>query len=300
MVEGEASESSMSESSTSESGGTEEGGEPPEGTFEDGSGVYPDVPHILAIGDLHGDIFSTADVLIGAGIVDDNGHWIAGETWVVQVGDQLDRGFHEEEILELFEQLRVEAAAAGGRFLALNGNHEIMQAEGRFDYVFDLDAFGGLEAREEAFAPGGEWALVLAKRNVIAKVGRTVFVHGGALPEHAMLGIETINGEAREWLGGVLGQQPEHIDGSGSVVWDRTYSDDDPDDIVPERCEILDQALALLDADRIVVAHTVQDQINAICGERAWRIDTGMADYYGGSLEVLEITGDVVSVISIP
>lgn len=279
--------------------GGETGGELPPEAFEDGSGVYPDAPHIIAIGDLHGDLYSTADVLIGAGIVDQDGHWIAGETWVVQVGDQLDRGYHEEAILTLFDQLRIEAVEAGGRFLALNGNHEIMQAEGRMDYVFDEEAFGGLEARVEAFAPGNEWAVFLSRRNVIAKVGRTVFVHGGALPNHAAVGIEAINTEARGWLAGEVPEQPWTIDGSGSVVWDRTYSDDDPDEIVDDRCAILDEALAALDADRIVVAHTVQDSINAICDERAWRIDTGMAAYYGGGIEALEITGDQVNVIVI-
>lgn len=218
---------------------------------------------------------------------------------MVQVGDQLDRGYHEEPILNLFEQLREEAAEAGGRFLALNGNHEILQAEGNFSDVFDLEAFGGLEARELAFAPGGEWAMVLAKRNVIIKVGRTVFVHGGALPSHAALGLELMNAEARAWLAGELPVEPEHIDGSGSLVWDRTYSDDDPDDIVADRCELLDEALAIFDADRIVVAHTPQDEINSICDDKAWRIDTGMAAYYGGSLEALEITGDIISIIKI-
>ncbi|EDM79984.1 metallophosphoesterase [Plesiocystis pacifica SIR-1] len=292
--EGDSQADTGSDEDAEEAGET---GEPPPGAIEDGRGVYPDVPHIIAFGDVHGDFVAMAEVLLGAGIVDDEGHWIAGETWVVQVGDQLDRGYQEEEIMNLFEQLRVEAAEAGGRFLALNGNHEIMQAEGRMDYVFDLEAFGGLEARVEAFAPGGEWALVLAKRNVIVKVGRTVFVHGGALPEHAALGIENMNDAAKAWLVGDVPTQPAHIDGSGSIVWDRTYSDDDPDEIVDNRCELLTAALAAMDADRIVVAHTIQPGINAICDDRAWRIDTGMADYYGGPIEALEITGDVASVI---
>ena len=276
---------------------SEDTGEP---AHEDGLGLYPDVPHIIAVGDLHGDLASTGDVLIGAGIIDKDGHWIAGETWVVQVGDQLDRGYYEEEILALFELLRVEAFEAGGRFLVLNGNHEILQAEGHFDYVIDDEAFGGLEARALAFAPGGEWARVLAQRNVIIKVGRTLFVHGGVSPDQASLGIEFMNEQTRAWLAGELATEPAFVDGSGSLVWDRTYSEDEPGQLVAERCELLGEVLAIFDADRIVVGHTVHDQITSICDDRAWRIDTGMSAYYGGILEVLELTGDVVSVITVP
>ncbi len=278
---------------TSETGST--GAEEPEGVDEDGDGVYPAVPHLIAFGDVHGDGAATSEVLKAAGVVDDKYNWAAGTAWVVQTGDQLDRGFDEEAIMNLFEKLRGQAAEAGGRFLALNGNHEVMMTEGRMDYVFDQAAFGGIDMRTEVFAPGGEWALILAKRNIIAKVGRTVFVHGGVLPEFAQEGVLTINSDAKGWFVGDAAQ-PDSIDGSGSVVWDRTYSEDE----LPEAqvCAILDEALALMDADRMVVAHTVQDHVNSICDGRVWRIDTGMADYYGGVIEALEILDDAdVSVI---
>ena len=267
-----------------------------EGFDEDGAGVYEAVPRLIAIGDVHGDGISTGAVLQAAGVVDENYNWAAGTTWVVQTGDQLDRGYEEEEILGLFEQLRQQAATAGGRFIALNGNHEVMQTEGRMDYVFDLEAFGGLEARVEAFAPGGPWALTLAKRNILVQVGETVFVHGGVLPEFAAEGVLQINSDAKAWFNGTQPTQPASIDGSGSVIWDRTYSDGDPG---PEGCATLDEALALMGAKRMVVAHTVQDNINSACDGKVWRIDTGMAAYYGGGLEALEILDDeTVNIIS--
>ena len=272
---------------------------PPIPPGEDGPGVYPPVPRIIAIGDVHGDGSATLKVLEGTGVIDADQNWAAGTTWVVQVGDQLDRGYQEEEILRLFDKLRDQARAAGGRFLALNGNHEIMQAEGDLRYVFDEQAFGGLDARRRSFAPGGEWAKVLAKRNVIVQVGRTVFVHGGALPGHARVGIESMNADTKAWLEGDLAQQPTFVDGSGSIVWDRTYSDDDPDDIVANRCEILDEVLRVLDADRIVVAHTVQPRVNSICDGKAWRIDTGIASYYGSNLQAIEIADGFVNTITV-
>lgn len=65
----------------------------------------------------------------------------------------------------------------------------------------------GRAARNAALAPGsGELTLrFLTRRNVFAHVGSTLFVHGGALPEHAEKGLEVINQEAFDWLVGRQG-----------------------------------------------------------------------------------------------
>ena len=52
-----------------------------------------------------------------------------------QVGDQLDRGDNELQILYFLERLQREAARAGGRLAVLLGNHETMNAAGRFNYA---------------------------------------------------------------------------------------------------------------------------------------------------------------------
>ncbi|TPV93074.1 MAG: calcineurin, partial [Myxococcales bacterium FL481] len=262
---------------------------------DDGSGVEPEPEHIIAFGDVHGDYENTLAVLRQSGVIDDDGHWSIGETVVVQVGDQLDRGYGEEEILDLFERLRVEARSAGGAFYALIGNHETLNVEGEMDYVFDESAFGGLAARTQAFAPGGEWAIRLAKRVTVLQLGESVFVHGGVRPEYAEVGVETINAEVRRWLTGETPMEPDSVYEDEGVVWTRTYSDGNPGGT---GCSELEEALDLMGATRMVVAHTVQDEgINAACEERVWRVDVGIAEYYDGVIEALEITGDVVSVI---
>ena len=51
----------------------------------------------------------------------------------------------------------------------------------------------------------------------------------------------------------------------------------------------------------MVMGHTVQrDGITSACEGLAWRIDVGMATYYGGPVEVLEIVGDSVRVLRAP
>eukprot|EP00541_Cyclophora_tenuis_P015205 CAMPEP_0116577876 /NCGR_PEP_ID=MMETSP0397-20121206/21386_1 /TAXON_ID=216820 /ORGANISM="Cyclophora tenuis, Strain ECT3854" /LENGTH=169 /DNA_ID=CAMNT_0004107187 /DNA_START=58 /DNA_END=567 /DNA_ORIENTATION=+ len=49
------------------------------------------------------------------------------------------------------------------------------------------------------------------------------------------------------------------------------------------------RVLTTLQADRLVIGHTVQDQINSAMDGRVWRIDVGASAAYGGPTEVLEI-----------
>jgi len=93
--------------------------------------------HIVAIGDVHGDLDATRSALRLAGAIDAEDRWIGGQLVVVQTGDQLDRGDEERAILDLFDRLRSQAAAAGGAFHALLGNHELMNAKGDLRYVTD-------------------------------------------------------------------------------------------------------------------------------------------------------------------
>ena len=47
----------------------------------------------------------------------------------------------------------------------------------------------------------------------------------------------------------------------------------------------------------MVVAHTPHVVINSACDGAVWRVDVGMAEYYGGTVQVLEIDGDEVNVL---
>ena len=281
---------------------------------------------IVAFGDVHGDLEAARAALHLAGAIDEHDRWIGGDLIVVQTGDQLDRGDQEQAILDLFERLRLEATAAGGAFHALLGNHELMNARGDLRYVTDggfADFMDAVEvdpgdsvqvwdrssgtfisarlsdfephqrARLAAFTPGGPYADLLARRQVILQIGDNVFVHGGVLPEHVAYGIDEINDAAQAWLRGEA-DLPPVLSGSDSPQWTRLYSSD-PD---AAACAVLEEALTALDAERIVMGHTRQESgITSACTARAWRIDVGMAAYYGGPVEVLEIVGDSVRVL---
>jgi hypothetical protein len=87
---------------------------------------------IVAIGDIHGNYDGFVSILQRAGLVDDDVHWIGGDTTFVQTGDIFDRGLEVFEVLDLLMRLQEEAAAAGGEVIVLLGNHEGMNLVGFF------------------------------------------------------------------------------------------------------------------------------------------------------------------------
>lgn len=269
---------------------------------------FPGAGRIVAIGDLHGDLSSTRDALRLAGAVDESDRWIGGSLILVQTGDELDRGDDERAIVDLFERLKDEAARAGGAVYALNGNHEIMNVAGDFRYVTrggyrDFANVSGLSAldpklsgipedarpRAAALFPGGPYAKILAKRNTIIIVGDTVFAHGGVLPEHVSYGIDRLNREVSAWMNGDSRSPPPIVMAEDAPVWTRLYGEGD---LGKNACATLDQALSALRVKRMVIGHTVQKGgVTSACEGKVWRIDVGLAAYYGGPTEVLEIVG---------
>jgi hypothetical protein len=288
----------------------------PPPALEDTSFQFPSAPRIVAIGDLHGDARAARNALRLGGAIDASGKWIGGSLVVVQTGDQLDRGDDEPQILDLFERLRVEAKAAGGALYALNGNHEIMNAQGDFRYVTE-DGFHDFSDRHPdarltpllerlpesnrgravAFLPGGEIARRLSQQLVVIQVGDTVFVHGGVLEAHVRYGLGRINREAREWLTGPPTLPAPHIlIDPEAPLWTRDYSDGAP---TSDKCAELERVLSRLAAKRLVVGHTVQKQgINSACADKVWRIDVGLSRFYGAQPSVLEIRDQQVHVLS--
>lgn len=312
---GEASKASSQE--------TRETHEPPQ---EPPDGVpkiptrFPQPQRVVALGDVHGDMQATLRALELTGLVDHTGHWMGGAGVLVQTGDQLDRGDDEQAILDLFEQLRAEASKAGGAVHVLNGNHEYMNVAGDLRYVTpggfkDFEDVHGLrladarlaqipphaKARAAAFLPGLAYARTLATRNTVVIVGDSAFVHGGILPKHARR-IEQINQLGRAWLWGASPADVQkgltELMAPDSVVWTRKYSEPE---LAPDACAVLAETLAILKVKRLVVGHTVQlGGITSACEQSVWRIDVGMARYYGGQPQALEIANGKVRILAIP
>ncbi len=147
--------------------------------------------HIVAVGDLHGDMPNARKVLTFAGVINEHGDWSGDVDFFVQTGDIIDRCvislpsarcIHRfcsgDDTIPLFffmERLRVQAAEVGGTVLSHLGNHEWMNAIGefmstrldfegliigdttgdwRYVYPSELKTFGSIAARQRMLTTG--------------------------------------------------------------------------------------------------------------------------------------------------
>ena len=123
---------------------------------------------IVAVGDLHGDYAAWLAIARGAGLIDAANHWSGGRTTLVQLGDVPDRGPETLKIIRHLQQLQREAAAAGGKVIAILGNHEAMNVIGDLRYVtvaeFTAFATPQSRARRDAFFATNREAILKAYR----------------------------------------------------------------------------------------------------------------------------------------
>jgi len=112
---------------------------------------------LVAVGDVHGNGDGLAAILHQAALIDDTGKWSGGTATLVQLGDCFDRGAQVRQVLDLLMALGPQAAAAGGRVVALLGNHEAMNLLGETRDINPAvyGSFAGSDSealREQAFA----------------------------------------------------------------------------------------------------------------------------------------------------
>ena len=240
-------------------------------------GMYPKVRRLIAIGDLHGDLKVTLTCLRLAKVIPQNIYpynvkdisWCGGDTWVIQLGDQIDRcrpdnwkknciedldDVTEDEgnnmmIIQIFQKLDVMAKSQGGRVLGMIGNHELMNVDRDFRYVspqeflefvpqnernnkYTDDGYPyGYYHRLKVFERGGNIAKHYAiQKKSITIIGKNLFVHGGL--SHALVSkysIHELNQIVQKWL---LKQGDERQD----KIFDEIFRDDD--DMSPFWCRL--------------------------------------------------------------
>jgi hypothetical protein len=78
----------------------------------------------FVIGDLHGQLEKTLGLLRTAGLIDASHRWSGADATLCFLGDYCDRGPEGIGCVDLVMRLQGEASAAGGRTIALLGNHE--------------------------------------------------------------------------------------------------------------------------------------------------------------------------------
>lgn len=260
--------------------------------------IIENYKRIVVIGDIHADFNTMKQLFIDFDIIDRNNKWKAGETYVVQMGDQLDgKGRNnadasgEIEVLEFLEELHEQASIYGGGVLCLIGNHEFMNFTGDFRYVssHDMKASGGEIARTLSYRPGGNYATRLAcSRVAILKIKDIIFVHGGLSQELLSFieqndsNIKKINETLRNFLFEKIEENDKQISrffkDKDSLLWNRNLGKENV------KCYNFKKI------GHIIVGHTPQSEINSVCNEKIWRTDVGISKAMGkNNYQVLEI-----------
>ena len=299
--------------------------------------ILPSQKRVVVLGDIHGDLALAIKLLEISGVIArDNNKlktWIGGYTCVVQVGDQIDRcrpignmtcgnkhtTYNDEAsdiaILELYTNLHKQAVNTGGAVISLLGNHELLNAMSRMDYVShaglsqfnnyvdpankELKFNSGHEARIHAFKPGNEYGKYLGCTRLPAVIiGSNIFVHAGLVDglidsigltgydkSSGQHDFEVINKSIRLWLLGMLNEDyiKTIIDGSKySMFWTRILGKIPPGVSLdnPVCSEHISKILYMFRIGSIVIGHTPQsflysDDINSTCSNKVWRVDNG-------------------------
>ena len=283
----------------------------------------PDASRIIVIGDVHGDIERLIKLLVTIGIFSTNLEWIAQprDTVVIQLGDQidslsrrLDRGGDLQwetspdlEVLVLMDKLDEIAKNSSdgrGRVLSLIGNHEIMNVLGIFAYVSEnsMNKTGGAEIRHSLLRPGTQIGTILAKRNVVCKIGPFLFCHGGILPQHLEVvynNFDTINMCMRKYLLGKEQLSPEELfvmnqvicEENNGIIWTRKYIE-----LATYQPEVLEMLMDVIcektNTMVVFVGHNTVDTIKRVADGKLYFTDTGFSRSYPlheNYVEVIEI-----------
>ena len=143
---------------------------------------YNGVKKMLVLSDIEGNFAALRTLLQGNGVIDDNFNWTFGKDHLVLIGDFVDRGTMVTEVLWFIYMLEEKAKAAGGYVHFILGNHEIMNMSNDLNYVHErYIQHAGLMNKPymQLFGPDAELGRWLATKNVVERIGKTLFTHGG-------------------------------------------------------------------------------------------------------------------------
>jgi predicted phosphodiesterase len=220
---------------------------------------------IVAIGDLHGDYQALVKVLEYTNS--------SQASILITTGDTIDRGDYTIEMLSFFMK--------NDRFIHLLGNHELMNLNADLRYVSkgDFLSFGGKNQRIKAFSEGNEYWKYLWSRNITYKIGDIVFAHGGISLKIATKykTIQNINQNFKA---------SSDLQGSYGPLWYRDYASKPESEI----CDDLYRTLDILQANFMVMGHTIFKEITTRCRGKAIFIDTGISYTIDSNPSALEIT----------
>jgi Calcineurin-like phosphoesterase len=254
-------------------------------------GIYKMVEKIVVIGDIHADYEILLAVLKKAGLINDKLEWIGGKTYLVMIGDLVDgkariddwNGDSDIKVINFLGKLIKLAKRKGGDVIILLGNHEFMNIRGNFNYSGSngIKQMGGELKRLKYF---NNQFLSFAKKCFLAvNIGGWIFCHAGIVPEISKkYSIPKLNAMLHKFLSTQMNLHEdtvffEIISGENGILTTREFGTNNIN------CKRLISTLENLNANHMVIGHTVQEKVNDICNKKLWRVDVGLSRAFGNN-----------------
>jgi len=243
--------------------------------------TYPEPDSLIAISDIEGEFGAFRKLLIANNVINEDYEWTFGTGHLVLAGDFFDRGIHVTETLWLIYHLEQQAMQHLGKVHFTLGNHELMNMQDDIRYVSNkyLENAKLIDTDYKAwFDQGTELGNWLATKNVIERIGKTLFVHAGIAKEinDLSLSIEAINEKCRQYyftnkeqLKTIPDENTRLLFASAtSPFWYRGYPKQEADQ------EQVNTTLKQYNANKIVIGHTTVDNVSTYYNGHIINIDT--------------------------
>lgn len=252
--------------------------------------IYLNSDKILAISDIEGNFSSLCKLLMRNGVINKRLNWTFDTGQLVIVGDCFDRGDQVMECLWLIYMLEEKSKKKGGKVHFILGNHEIMNMNGDWRYVHPRYAEKTKSSTPHTALYHGNSELWrwLRTKNVIEKIGDTLFVHAGISPDllKFKLSVEEINIRIRPHYtqAGIQFIDPllnVAFDASNSPFWYRGYYSSSGIE------ELVEETLIFYGVKTIVTGHTIVPQVTSFFNGKVINVDT---DHAAGISEALLIS----------
>lgn len=241
---------------------------------------YPAAEKLIAVSDIEGNYLQLRSFLINNGVMNSGYQWTFGKGHLVLVGDFFDRGLHVTECLWLIYHLEQEAIKSGGYVHFILGNHEIMNMNDDLRYVRNKYLENSVlinEPYNKWYTPDTELGRWLETKNIAEKIGNYMFMHGGFSKElyECKLTMQSINTKSRSYYyraDEVMISKDTCVtvlySGTASPFWYRGFFDESMDE------HLLDTIMRESGVSRIVVGHTLQDDVGYFFNKKVIAIDT--------------------------
>lgn len=243
---------------------------------------------IFVTSDPHGNLDCFISLLQGNRVIDENYHWNFGSNQLVIIGDVFDRGNDAIQIFWLIYQLEWEARQAGGRVDFLLGNHEPMVLMNDLRYTKpkykQLAEKVGMKYAD-LLASSTELGKWLTTRNTIQVSGGNLFVHAGLSRDFLEQNLEIpfVNEQMSSGLYKNKAQRKEaspmiyFLFGSYGPIWYRGMVKQ-AEKYHPLASDTLNLILGRYQAERIIVGHTIFEDISTFYGQRVIAVNVDNAE----------------------